>query len=258
MKKTLNLVDLNNWLVKYTYAGLDLHFVSGWFAAYLSSINDEDQEELLLVPDFLIFDDNKITDEQDFSKLIDELVKLYSEVADRLFELNKPIQPLISLVKPNIFSTDNLTHDELQLLEAWLLGYLYFILTSEVDIAEICTNQAMLDEHYYPALFTLSVILIDLQIKLQSDKKTQEVTTYVGYLTEAVFDLQEMWEPETDAEDKASMFSDALKTVNYADIVPALNSIFFVVRKIDEERYANRQISKSLLGKLSSQSLSKH
>ncbi|RTK95618.1 MAG: hypothetical protein EKK64_06345 [Neisseriaceae bacterium] len=256
MKKSLNLVELNNWLVRYTYAGLDLHFVSGWISSYLSSVNDEEQEDLL-IPDFLIFDEKRISNEQDFSKLIDQLVNLYSDMADRLYEQNKLIQPLINLEQPNVVKMDNLNEKEKQALESWLLGYLYFVLTSEVDIAALSNDQTMLDEHYYPALFTLSVVLMDLQTKLQSDKKNQTIPSYVGYLTEAVFDLQEMWESE-DASSKDDMFKDALSKVNYQDVVPALNSIFFVIRKIDELRYTNNQISKSLLGKLSNQSLSKH
>ncbi len=257
MKKTMSLIEVNKWLSKYTYAGLDIHFVSGWFASYLSSVNDDSTEELL-VPDFLIFDENKITNEQDFSKLIDELVKIYSDAADRLYEQNKLLQPMVDLTKPNVIQIDDLSKEQLQALEAWLLGYMYFILTSEVDIAALSSNQTLLDEYYYyPALFTLSIILMDLQIKLQSDAKTNQSPTYVAYLTETIFDLREMWEADDDATNKDTMFDEALANVNYNDLIPALNSIFFVVRKIDEERYANEQMSKSLLGKLSNQSLSK-
>ena len=82
-KPAQNLAALNQELKEYLYTGYDLHFVHGWFSAYLSAPSDS--EEDLLIPTYLILDENKIKDEQEFASLVDRLVVVYSELADTIF-----------------------------------------------------------------------------------------------------------------------------------------------------------------------------
>ena len=66
---SIDLEALNRELTTYFYRGYDLHFIHGWFCAYLSAPSDSEDD--LLIPTYLIVDEDKIADEPKFAKLVE-------------------------------------------------------------------------------------------------------------------------------------------------------------------------------------------
>lgn len=243
--KGINLEEVDNEFKKYLYQGYDLFFIHGWFNAYLSAPSDS--EEDLLIPTYLILDEDDIADENKFSKSVDKLVTLYSQIADNIFENNKPLKPLVSFAKPNSFDPLTFTDVENKNLLMWLYGYLTCYLVTSGEAAEYVTDQKLLDEKLYPALFTLSVALATLSKRISTDFMSEEVKTD---FFEIVDDVKSMWESEeNESLSVDELFTQVENELDLADIVGALNDIFYVIRVSDENRFAATP-DETLLGKL--------
>lgn len=246
-KKVTSLSDLNNEIKSYLYAGYDLHFIHGWFSSYLSAPSDS--EEDLVIPTYLILDEDSIQDEHKFAKTIDKLINVYSELADNIFEKNKMLRPLVDFNKPNSFDPLLFTNDHKQNLMLWLYGYLTGYLVTSGDVTEYAPNEKLLDDKFYPALFTLSVALIKLAKELPLDFMSAEMK---ADFDELLVDVRSMWESaENDQAAVEDTFVSAIEELDLADIVGALNDVFYVIRLSDEKRFASTQTNNTLLGKLS-------
>lgn len=243
-KPAQNLATLNQELKEYLYTGYDLHFVHGWFSAYLSAPSDS--EEDLLIPTYLILDEDKIKDEQKFASLVDRLVAVYSELADAIFENNKLIRPLIDFARPNAFDPLGFTPEQRRNLTMWLYGYLTGYLAIGGDITEYATNEQLLEEKFFPALFTLCVAFFSLA----GESDLGEVSAKVAEdFAELQIDLKSMWESEEDEDDVDELIRESIEELDLADIIGALNDVFYVIRVSDESRFAASGQNK-LLNKL--------
>ena len=247
MKPTKNVdyAKLDTELKTYCYAGYDIHFLHGWFCAYLYAPSDS--EEDLLIPDYLIVDEDKIKDEVVFSKIVDNLVELYSVMADSLYEQNKPIKPLIDINKPAFF--DPLLFDanhKINLIK-WLYGYLAGFVVIGLDVSEVIPDDKLLDEKFFPALFTLCIALFALDREIAQVDKVDEAFK-VDY-KELLEDLKAMWESEDNEADVDEQIANAIEHLDLMDVNAALNDIFYVVRRSDEIKNADADSGK-LLNKL--------
>jgi hypothetical protein len=249
LKKPLNnLSVLNQELSAYLYAGYDLHFIHGWFGAYLSAPSDS--EEDLLIPTYLILDETKIADEEKFTKLVDKLVKVYSELADAIFENNKLIRPLIDFAKPNGFDPLTFSPEQQRNLLVWLYGYLTGYLAIGGDITEYASDENLLEERFFPGLFTLCIAFFKLSQQVDLGFMSAEVA---ADFAELQADLKTMWESEDGEGDVDELINDAIEELDMADVIGALNDVFYVVRVSDEARFVAQQNSANpLLGKLTS------
>lgn len=246
LKKSItNFSELNRELQTYLYCGYDLHFVHGWFCAYLSAPSDSEDD--LLIPTYLILNEDKIQDEVKFTKLIDKLVKVYSELADAIFENNKLIRPLIDFAKPNGFDPLTFTPEHKRNLLVWLYGYLTGYLALGGEISENIDDEQLLEEKFYPALFTLCVALFSLAGQVEVKFMESLVAEDFNELQD---DLKSMWESEDGEADVELLFKDAMDELDLADIIGALNDLFYVMRVSDENRFAAQNHQNSLLGKL--------
>lgn len=245
-KKLTNLAELNNEIKAYLYVGFDLHFIHGWFNSYLSAPSDS--EEDLVIPTYLILNEDLIQDEHKFAKTVDKLIAVYSELADNIFEKNKILRPLVDFNKPNSFDPLLFSAENKQNLLLWLYGYMTGYLVTSGDVTEYAPNEKLLDEKFYPALFTLSVALIKLAQELPLDFMSSEMKTDFD---ELLVDVRSMWESdENDQAEVEDIFTDSIAELDLADIVGALNDVFYVIRLSDENRFVNTQTNNSLLGKL--------
>lgn len=242
--QSLNLSQINTELTDFCYEGYDLYFVHGWFCAYLSAPSDS-QEDLVL-PTYLVLNEDKITDEHKFTKLVDKLMEIYTDLADNIFEKNKLIRPVVNLTD-NSYEPDKFTLLQQQNLLKWLYGYLTGYLVLNGEVTDYITDEKMLDEKFYPALFTLCVALIKLvaeNIEIKMEAKIQED------FSELLADIKAMWESEEGEELTDSLFNEAMAALDYNDIVTALNDLFYVMRVSDEKRMQALHHQNSLLGKL--------
>ena len=239
-----NLAKLNQELVAYVWPGYDLHFLHGWFAAYLSAPSDSEDD--LLIPSYLILDEDKIKDEQAFAKLVDKLVLVYTDLADSIYENNKLIRPLIDFAKPNSFDPLLFSLEHKRNLLTWLYGYLTGYLAIGGDVTEYATDEALLEDKFYPALFTLCIALFSLAREVKCENQAANVSVDFAELEQ---DLLAMWESE-DGEDITAAIEDAIKELDLADIIGALNDLFYVLRVTDEKRFAEKEPATTLLHKL--------
>ncbi len=248
LKKPLNNLSLlNQELVGYLYSGYDLHFIHGWFSAYLSAPSDS--EEDLLIPTYLILDETKIVDEEKFTKLVDKLVKVYSELADAIFENNKLIRPLIDFAKPNGFDPLTFTAEQSKNLLVWLYGYLTGYLAIGGDITEYATDENLLEERFFPGLFTLCIAFFKLSQQVDLSFMSPEAAADFNELRS---DLKAMWESEDGEGDVEILISESIEELDMADVIGALNDVFYVIRVSDEARFAAQNSANPLLGKLTS------
>lgn len=248
LKKPLNNLSLlNQELAAYLYQGYDLHFIHGWFCAYLSAPSDS--EEDLLIPTYLILDETKIADEEKFTKLVDKLVKVYSELADAIFENNKLIRPLIDFAKPNGFDPLTFTAEQNRNLLVWLYGYLTGYLAIGGDITEYATDENLLEERFFPGLFTLCIAFFKLSQQVELNFMSPEAS---ADFAELQADLKTMWESEDGEGDVETLISEAIEELDMADVIGALNDVFYVIRVSDEARFAAQNSANPLLGKLTS------
>ncbi len=252
MKKNnnINLAAINQELVDYLYKGYDLHFVHGWFSAYLSAPSDSEDD--LVIPTYLILDEEKIQDEDKFAKLVDKLIAVYSDLADSIFEHNKLIRPLIDFAKPNTFDPLKFTEEHERNLLVWLYGYLTGYLAiggdiTEYAITEHSNNDKLLEERFYPALFTLCIALFKLTKTVNLNFMSQEIA---ADFAELQVDLKTMWESEDDEDNVDELISDAIEEIDMADIIGALNDVFYAIRVSDESKFAANTQQNSLLNKL--------
>jgi len=179
MKKITSeyLTKLQQQIELYFYKGYNLFFIHGWFCAYLSSPSDS--EEDLLIPTYLILDEEKITDETKFIKVVDDLMVLYNDLADK-------------------------------------------------------KDEVLLDEKFFPAVFTLCVGLLLLNKDKDISKTNLFAADVLEDFKEICDDVMSMWEDDGESlEDRLKEYSLSEVTPN---IVDALNSIFYVVRKSEEHR----------------------
>lgn len=248
LKKPLNNLSLlNQGLAAYLYQGYDLHFIHGWFCAYLSAPSDS--EEDLLIPTYLILDETKIADEEKFTKLVDKLVKVYSELADAIFENNKLIRPLIDFAKPNGFDPLTFTNEQNRNLLVWLYGYLTGYLAIGGDITEYATDENLLEERFFPGLFTLCIAFFKLSQQVELSFMSPEAS---ADFAELQADLKTMWESEDGEGDVEILISESIEELDMADVIGALNDVFYVIRVSDEARFAAQNSANPLLGKLTS------
>ena len=245
-KSTINLSEINQELKTYLFAGYDLHFLHGWFSAYLSAPSES--EEDLLIPSYLILDEDSVAEEQKFAKLVDKLVNIYSDLAENIFENNKLIRPLIDFDKPNTFDPLLFTVENKRNLLVWLYGYLTGYLVLGNDVTEYITDEDMLEGKFYPALFTLCVAFISLSQDVDKSFMSAKVA---DDFAELLGDLKSMWESEEDESDIDSLFAESIAELDLADVIGALNDLFYVIRVSDETRYAAQSHQNSLLGRLS-------
>lgn len=240
---TLNYSQINEELITYTYNDYDLYFIHGWFCSYLSAPSDSPED--LVLPTYLVLNEDKIVDENKFSKLVDKLMEVYSFLADSLFEKNKLIRPLVDFTN-NTFEPEKFSLQEKKNLAKWLYGYLTGYLVLNEDIMDHIDDEKMLDEKFYPALFTLCVALMSLakEDSLEMEAKTRED------FDELIADIRAMWESEEGEELTDSLFNEAIESLDYNDIIIALNDLFYVMRITDEKRMVTVNHQNSLLGKL--------
>ena len=59
-----------------------------------------------------------------------------------------------------------------------------------------------------------------------------------------------MWESEEDESDIDGLFAESIAELDLADVIGALNDLFYVIRVSDETRYAAQSHQNSLLGRL--------
>jgi hypothetical protein len=240
-----DLVKLNKQTQQYFYKGYTVHFMHGWFCAYLAAPSDS--EEDLVIPTYLILDEAKISNERAFAQFIDDLMLLYSEIADNIFEHNKLIKPLVNLTNRNSFPIDALTTDEKLNLQQWLYGYLCGHLVIGNDITEYCDDEKLLDEKFFPALFTVcsAFLLLDKEVEINSTLAATALDDY----EEVKADLIEMWEV-AEGQTILDQLVQASLTNILADLVAALNTLFSVVRTVDEARFSGNMQHHNLLNKL--------
>lgn len=243
--KNNDLTQINQEICTYLFKGYDLYFVHGWFNAYLSSPSDSEDD--LVIPTYLILDEDKISDENKFAKTIDKLIAIYSELSDNIFEKNKPLRPMVDFLKPNTFDPLMLDEETKQNLLMWLYGYLTAYLVTSGDVVEYATNQKLLDEKFFPALFTLCVSLTSLSTQVSLDFMADDVK---ADFYETLGDIKSMWESEDDESSVEELFKNSMSELDLADIVGALNDVFYVIRVSDERRFIESQQKNGLLNKL--------
>lgn len=239
MKKTnkIDLVTLNQEAQEYFYRGYDLFFIHGWFCAYLSAINDNEEDTVIAT--YLILDETKITNENAFSKFIDKLMQVYSELTDNVFENNKLIKPLVNLVTPNNLTNCDLSLEEKQHLQLWLYGYLNGHLAIGEDITEACDDESLIDKKFFPSLYLLCSIFLalDKEVNIKDILSQNALENYL----EVQEDIINMWETEDNRTIITDIVGKSLINENTLNnIIEALNSIFYVVRTIDEKRFATQ------------------
>ena len=248
MKKLskIDLHKLNEKTKQYCFNGYDLFFIHGWFVAYLSAPSDNDEDTVL--PMGIILDEEQIRNEAVFSKYIDEVMAVFTTIADSIFEQNKLIKPLINLDKPNYFS-NTLTLDEKGNLLRWLYGYLFGSLALSEDVYTYSQDEELIDEVYFPALWEVACVFLKLDKEVViHDKINDQVKNEYLELKTMMVDL---WESEdgsnTTIDDEVISMSldDALDKM-----LPALNTIFSVVRNMDEAKFGEQPVPNALLTNL--------
>lgn len=242
-KKRIDLTELNQELDQYLYKGYDLFFIHGWFCSYISAPSDS--EEDLVLPTYLILDEDKVTDEQKFAKLVDKLIALYSELSDNIFEKNKLLKPLINLNEPNKFDPQDLPTEAKQNLLIWLYGYLTCYLVTSADVNEYISDQNLLDNKFYPALFTLNILLVKLSQEVTLDFLANNVREDFN---ELLSDIKQMWESDDENVVVEDLFAKMSSDSDFNDIVSALNDVFYVIRISDENRFTKQ--NNTILNKL--------
>lgn len=235
------LLPMQDVAHKYCHYGYDLYFLHGWICATLSVVGPIDDDQIiplyLMLNEDTIPDDN--TDDQVFENFTTNLLAIYEQITNSVFEENKVIKPLVNLDTPNVFEVKNLTNSELSNLYCWLYGYLAAYLTTGGDIQDHCDNEDMLNKLFFPALFTLSSAFLLLDQKLNDNNCNNYFSTNSDYLkefyTEFRDDIDNMWESdevnELNLRDNIKL-SDAVKTLSLDLVLPkiveSINAMFSV------------------------------
>jgi hypothetical protein len=250
--KHVNKEKLNIELDKYLYKGFDLYFVLGWIAAYISMPIEEDNDTFL--PEGLIFDENKLTDEKSFEKLIDNLLAVYEEMAINVYEENKLIKPTLDFTSTQ-FNLEILIKDLPPEIKRnfllWLMGYFigFFVLSEDVFEENICEVE-LYEEKFTPSLFILSSCFLILVQYVDISFMGEEAQACFSELTD---DISSMWETdEPDTEEIRTIENIHVKSeqeINLAYVVHSLNNIFYYTRANEEKRLNNSQ-AKNLLDNL--------
>lgn len=238
----IDLHKINQQSIEYFYPGYNLFFIHGWFCSYLSAPSDS--EEDLVIPSYLVLNEDKIIDEKKFAKFVDDLMVIYSEISDNIYEKNKQIKPLVNLNNPNDFNVFSLSSVEKENLLTWLYGYLCGYLVIGSDITEYCEDEKLLDDKFFPALLTVCSIFL----LLDKEHPALFMDEVLEDFLDVKADILDMWEV-----DEGQTLQEQLADVVLADVMPdfvnALNSIFYIIRVADEARFASDQQS-PLLKKL--------
>lgn len=249
-RHSFNLDKLHSNCCKYFYAGYHIYFIHGWFCAYLSAVTENDDD--LLIPTYLVLDEDLVLDEKPFISFIDELLILYKHLATTTFEYNKLIKPLISLNSSN--SLDNIAnvtdpatkHLIYSNTLNWLYGYLANFLSNDDKIsADIESKyQELLDTKYYQSLYTLccAALALDEYVYHKDETVALLINHHINYTNdynETKQDIIDLWENNENGnsiiKQAQSMAIDEL----IQQIVPAINNIFYVMRVIDEYKLTN-------------------
>ncbi len=227
------LAKISIQINEYFYKGYDIYFIHGWIASYLSSPSDS--EEDMVIPMYLVLDEDKITDENTFTQFVDNLLDLYKDLSDKTYEQNKLIKPLVNIMHPNNFLIAETTVTEKTNLLNWLYGYLCCYLTIGVDMVEHCHDVDLLEKRFFPALFTICACFILLEAEIGTASLLYTSDDLVDF-QELKEDVESMWE-----DDENGSFIDGLKKYTLAEsmehLIEALNSVFFVVRKTEETKF---------------------
>lgn len=247
MKLKYELTNLNKLSKNYFHQGYDVFFMHGWFSAYLSAPSDSEDD--LIIPSYLIVDEENINDEKAFAKFVDEYMALYADLAESIFEKNKLIKPLVSIEVPNLADLTKLDSKTQSSLLVWLYGYLCGYLVVGVDITEYCDDFRLLEEKFYPALYTICVSFLLLDQLIDASTIFNEVAIE-DYL-DVKADILDLWE----STDDGATILDEIKNINLdealSDLSTALNAIFYVIRVSDEKRYNQQDgVGNPLLKKL--------
>ena len=213
---------------KYFYSGYNLSFMHGWFCSYLSA--SVDSEDDLVIPSYLILNEDRLINEQEFSKFIDRLMLVYVDIADSIYEKNKQIKPLINFINPRDANLQLSTEDKTNLL-IWLYGYLCGYLVIGTDVTEYCYNEQLLNDKFYPELLVVCQAFLLLDQELDVSFTSPMLDDYLDVKA----DIINMWEF-----DDGSNILTQITNIKLGDIlgklINALNNIFYTVRTLDEAR----------------------
>ena len=232
-KAKIDFTILNQQTGKYFYPGYDLYFMHGWFSSYLSAPSES--EEDLVIPTYLVFDEDKDIDEASIAAFVDDLMYVYSDISDSIYEKNRQIKPLGSLLSPNDFSVEKLDKPQKIQLLTWLYGYICGYLVIGADISEYCQDERLLEDKFYPALYTVCAVFLLLEQSLNPESLFS-ATAFEDF-QDVKADILDMWEDEG-----GQTILDEIKEINLddalSDFINALNTIFYVIRVSDEARFA--------------------
>ena len=243
-KKSFDLALLNKETNKYFYKGYDIFFIHGWFSAYLSAPSDSEEDDV--IPTYLVLNEEKVIEEQVFNKFVDQLMLVFGDIAENIFEKNKALKPLVSLDITNV--NDNLSAEEKHNLFIWLYGYLSGFVVIGSDITEYCRDDKLLDEVFFPALMTVCSALLLLAKELNPTQIFEESS--LDDFNDLCLDLQDMWEADEEGKTLVDTLQGEKFSLTYTDLTDALTAIFFVVRTADEAR-VNQESINPLLKNLS-------
>ena len=235
-KKTIDLPKLNIETAKYFYKGYDIYFIHGWFCAYLSAPSDSEEDDV--IPTYMILDEDKISDEKVFTKFIDSLMELFSEIADSIYEKNKPLKPLVNLNNNNI---ETLNEEEKHNLFIWLYGYLSGFIVIGSDITEYCTDDKLLDEVFFPSLMIVcsSLLLLEKEVNPKDLFAKQSLEDY----NDLCLDIADMWESDENGKTLPETLEGESYSLSLTELSQALAAIFYVVRTADEVKVSEKAVS---------------
>lgn len=237
--KAIDYIKLNKKANEYFYTGYDIFFMHGWMCSYLSAPSDSEEDEI--IPCYLILNEENIKKEEEFTAFIDDLMLIFTELAENIYEKNKLIKPLINLSTPNNFNTDNLSDEEQKNLLIWLYGYLNGYLSIGSDITEYCNDEKLLDVTFFPALQEICGTLLKLEDK-NSPSNIFSGTVLDNY-NDVHKDIIEMWEEDENGRTIVEEFHDKSLQTLLNGLVNALNAIFYTVRIADEARLNSQSVS---------------
>ena len=242
----IDFLKLNQQTSEYFYPGYNIFFMHGWFSSYLSAPSDSEEDEV--IPCYLILDEDKINNEKVFAKFIDNLMLIFTQMADSIYEKNKLIKPMVNPAQPNNFNAENLSSEEKSNLLIWLYGYLCGYLTIGADITEYCKDNKLLDNTFFPALQSICSLLL----LLESEIKAENIFSgeVLQDFKDLLIDIAEMWEADEVGRSLTDLVAEMVLSDSLNGLVKALNAIFYVVRTADEAKL-NSQPATTLLNNLS-------
>ncbi len=226
-----NIELANKYSANYLYPGYDIYFIHGWFYSYILSISENSDD--LWFPDYLVLDEDKITDNKLFTKFIDNLLLIYTTLVNNAFEKNLPISVLVDVNNINV-TIVNLSVIEQSNLLNWLYGYLSgWLVTWNDGLDQYFKDHKNLEDKFYQDMFYLTgaFILLDNQLKPQL---SEMILSDYNDLKLDLFDIWDLKEPEIIQEfKKLNLNNDSFDILN--GVSNSLNSLFQIMRIIDEK-----------------------